>query len=318
MSVRKLPHRPEEPGEKPPMPSDEVVAVHDDQHQATSSVPPAHGLAPRLARAFSAPRARHAALIPYLTGGHPDLQTSDRLIATLIDAGADIVELGVPFSDPIADGPVVQQSTHAALAAGITPDDVFGLAAAHSAGAPFVLLTYLNSVLAYDPARFFERAATAGVEALVIPDLPLDEASGRTISLAREAGGLAALAAGAGVSLVPMATPTSTDSRLDLVASAATSFVYCVAVTGVTGARAEVGAELPALLARLRERTDAPLAVGFGISTAAQAAGVAGLADGVIIGSALIDAVTRAATPDEACAAARSLVRSASEAIAAG
>ena len=116
---------------------------------ATSRAPLPRGLAPRLARAFAAPRARRAALIPYLTGGHPDLETSDRLIATLIDAGADIVELGIPFSDPIADGPVVQQSTHAALAAGVTPDDVLGLAAAHSAAAPFVLLTYLNSVLAY-------------------------------------------------------------------------------------------------------------------------------------------------------------------------
>jgi tryptophan synthase alpha chain len=254
--------------------------------------------------------------MPYLTGGHPSLETSDRLIATLIDAGADVIELGIPFSDPIADGPVVQQSTHAALAAGVTPDDVLALAAAHSADAPFVLLTYLNSVLAYGPRRFFERAATAGVEALVIPDLPLDEAAGPNVSLAREDGGLALLAAGAGVSLVPMATPTSTDARLDLVAAAATSFVYCVAVTGVTGARAEVGAELPALLARLRERTDAPLAVGFGISTPEQAASVATLAGGVIIGSALIAAVTRTATPDDACAAARALVGAASAAIA--
>ncbi len=315
MSVRKLPHRPEEPGDKPPETPESAGSTGGHKDAAAAAVP-ARGLAPRLARAFSAPRARRAALIPYLTGGHPDLQTGDRLVATLIDAGADIVELGIPFSDPIADGPVVQQSTHAALTAGITPDDVLGLAAAHSAGAPFVLLTYLNSVLAYDPARFFARAATAGVEALVIPDLPLDEAAGRDISLAREAGGLAALAAGAGISLVPMATPTSTDERLDLVAAAATSFVYCVAVTGVTGARAAIGAELPALLGRLRERTDAPLAVGFGISTTEQAAAVAGLADGVIIGSALIDAVTRATTPDAACAAARSLVSAASAAIA--
>ena len=315
MSVRKLPHRPEEPGDKPPAKPDAAGPAGATEDAAATPVRPS-GLAPRLARAFAAPRAGRAALIPYLTGGHPDVQTSDRLIATLIDAGADIVELGIPFSDPIADGPVVQQSTHAALTAGVTPDDVLGLAAAHSAGAPFVLLTYLNSVLAYGAGKFFARAATAGVEALVIPDLPLDEAAGRTISLAREAGGLAALAAGAGVSLVPMATPTSTDERLDMVAAAATSFVYCVAVTGVTGARAEVGAELPALLARLRERTDAPLAVGFGISTSEQAAGVAALADGVIIGSALIDAVTRAATPDDACAAARSLVSNASAAIA--
>ena len=316
MSVRKLPHRPEEPADKPPAKPEDTGPAGANEDAAAAPIQPVSGLAPRLARAFAAPRAGRAALIPYLTGGHPDLQTSDRLIATLIDAGADIVELGIPFSDPIADGPVVQQSTHTALTAGITPDDVLGLAAAHSAGAPFVLLTYLNSVLAFGAEKFFARAATAGVEALVIPDLPLDEAAGRTVSLAREAGGLAALAAGAGVSLVPMATPTSTDRRLDLVAAAATSFVYCVAVTGVTGARAEVGAELPALLARLRERTDAPLAVGFGISTSEQAAGVAALADGVIIGSALIDAVTRAATPDDACAAARTLVSNASAAIA--
>ena len=315
MSVRKLPHRPEEPGEQQPV-TPEDAGHGAAEEDAPAPVLPVRGLAPRLARAFSSPRAGRAALIPYLTGGHPDVQTSDRLITTLIEAGADIVELGIPFSDPIADGPVVQHSTHAALAAGVTPDDVLGLAAAHSGGAPFVLLTYLNSVLAFGAERFFSRAATAGVEALVIPDLPLDEAAGRDVSLAREAGGLAALAAGAGVSLVPMATPTSTDERLDLVAAAATSFVYCVAVTGVTGARAEVGAGLPALLARLREHTDAPLAVGFGISTSEQAAGVAALADGVIIGSALIDAVMRAATPDDACAAARSLVSNASAAIA--
>ena len=315
MSVRKLPHKPDEPGDKPAAAPEHAAPGHDAGMPAEPPVLP-RGLAPRLARAFRAPRARRAALIPYLTGGHPDPETSDRLVATLIDAGADIVELGVPFSDPIADGPVVQQSTHAALTAGVTPDDVLGLAAAHSAGAPFVLLTYLNSVLAYGPRAFFERAATVGVEALVIPDLPLDEAAGRDVSLARADGGLALLAAGAGVSLVPMATPTSTDDRLDLVAAAATSFVYCVAVTGVTGARAEVGAELPRLLARLRERTDAPLAVGFGISTPEQAANVATLADGVIIGSALIDAVTRAATPDDACTAARALVSAASAAIA--
>jgi tryptophan synthase alpha chain len=315
VSVRKLPHKPDEPGTGPPAASEEAGPGRAGDEPFAPPVLP-RGLAPRLARAFAAPRAERAALIPYLTGGHPDVETSSRLIATLIDAGADIVELGIPFSDPIADGPVVQQSTQAALAAGVTPDDVLGLAATHSAGVPFVLLTYLNSVLAYGPTQFFARAATAGVEALVIPDLPLDEAAGRNVSLAREDGGLAALAAGAGVSLVPMATPTSTDERLDLVAAAATSFVYCVAVTGVTGARAEVGAELPALLARLRERTDAPLAVGFGISTPEQAASVATLAGGVIIGSALIEAVTRAATPDDACAAARALVSAAGAAIA--
>jgi tryptophan synthase alpha chain len=314
MSVRKLPHPPE--GREPPPAAPETPGAATQGGAPADVLPLPRGLAPRLARAFAAPRARRAALLPYLTGGHPSPETSDRLVATLIAAGADIVELGIPFSDPIADGPVVQQSTHAALAMGVTPDDVLALATAHSVDVPFVVLTYLNAVLAYGARRFFARAATAGVEALVIPDLPLDEAAGRSVSLAREDGGLAALAAGEGVALVPMATPTSTDERLDLVAAVATSFVYCVAVTGVTGARAEVSTELPALLARLRERTDAPIAVGFGISTPEQAANVATLADGVIIGSALIDVVTRAASPDDACAAARRLVGDASTAIA--
>jgi tryptophan synthase alpha chain len=275
-------------------------------------------LAPRLAQAFAAPRAQRAALIPYLTGGHPDLETSARIIGTLIDAGADIVELGIPFSDPIADGPVVQRSTHEALLAGVTPDDVLQLATAHSGNAPFVLLTYVNTVLAFGPERFFARAAASGVEALVIPDLPLDEAGGGMAALAAEAGGLTALAAVNGVSLVPMATPTSTDERLDMVAEAATSFIYCVAVTGVTGARTEVGAALPDLVGRLRARTAAPIAVGFGISTPEQAARVAGLADGVIIGSALIDLIARSADADSACRAVGDLLRAAGSAIAGG
>jgi tryptophan synthase alpha chain len=264
-------------------------------------------LTPRLAAAFAAPRAQRAALIPYLTGGHPSLATSHRLIDTLISAGADIVELGIPFSDPIADGPVVQRSTHEALSSGVTPNDVLELAAAHSGSVPFVLLTYVNTVLAYGPEEFFTRAATCGVEALVIPDLPVDES-----------GDLAELARGVRLSLVPLAAPTSPDARLDRVAAAATSFVYCVAVTGVTGARQQVSDELPRLIERLRARTDAPLAVGFGVSTPEQAARVAGLADGVIIGSALIDLVTRSGDADAACEAVGDLLARASAAIAAG
>jgi tryptophan synthase alpha chain len=284
-------------------------------------------LAPRLRAAFAAPRAGRAALIPYLTGGHPDLATSHRLIDELVTAGADIVELGVPFSDPMADGPVVQRSTLTALHAGVTTDDVFALAATHGDAVPFVLLTYLNSVLAYGAERFFARAAASAVEALVIPDLPLDEAA-RPWPAAADVGApagaeplalsLNAAAAAHGVALVPMATPTSTDTRLALAGAAATAFIYCVAVTGVTGARREVGAELPALIGRLRAQTQAPLAVGFGISTPEQAAHVAELADGVIVGSALIDAVSRAADPAAACAAARELVGAMSAAIARG
>lgn len=269
----------------------------------------AEDLAPRVRAAFAAPRAANAALIPYLTGGHPDVATSHRLIETLIASGADIVELGVPFSDPIADGPVVQRSTHQALLAGVTPEQVFELAAAHSAAVPFVLLTYLNTVLACGPECFFGRAADAGVEALVIPDLPLDEAEP-----------FVPVAADCGVAIVPMATPTATDARLALVARAAESspFIYCVAVTGVTGARRETGEELPGLIARLRAQTAAPLAVGFGISTPAQAAHVAALADGVIVGSALIDLVSRSAEPGAACRAVGGLVEAIGRAISAG
>ena len=182
----------------------------------------AHGLAPRLRAAFAAPRAGRAALIPYLTGGHPDLECSHGLIDEIISAGADIVELGVPFSDPMADGPVVQRSTHEALAAGVTADHVFELAAAHRDRAPVVLLTYLNTVLAQGAERFFARAAEAGVEALVIPDLPFDEATaawlapGTGSTAVRGARSLCAGAAESGLALVPMATPTTTDERLDL------------------------------------------------------------------------------------------------------
>ncbi len=264
-------------------------------------------LAPRLRAAFAAPRAGGTVLMPYLTAGHPDLATSHRLIETVVESGADVVELGVPFSDPIADGPVVQRSAHEALRGGVTPDDVVALAAAHSAAVPFVLLAYLNTVLAGGAPRFFERAGRAGVEALVIPDLPLDEAPPYAVQ-AREHG----------VALVPMATPTSTDERLDLAAAVAGSFVYCVAVTGVTGARRATSPELPGLIGRLRARTAAPLVVGFGISTPAQAAETAALADGVIVGSALIDLVQRAGDAAAACRAAGELVGAVSAALRAG
>lgn len=269
-------------------------------------------VAPRLAAAFAAPRAHRAALMPYFTGGWPDLETSHRLVAEVVEAGADVVELGVPFSDPVADGPVVQRSTHEALRAGITPDDVLDVAAARSAEVPFVLLAYANSVLAYGPDRFFARASACGVEAVVVPDLPVDEMS----ATGTDGRSLLEIALTQRVALVPLAAPTSTDERLDLVAAAAASFVYCVAVTGVTGARSDVGAELPALIARLRTRTAVPLVAGFGISTAQQAGDVAEIADGVIMGSALIAAAAEAEGADGVCGAVGALVRAAAAAIA--
>jgi len=232
----------------------------------------------RLNTVFARARAeRRGVLIPYVTGGFPSMDACDRAIAEFVAAGADIVELGVPCSDPLADGPVVQASTHTALEAGVTTDDVFDLAAGHSRDVPFVLLIYVNNVLAYGPERFFHRCFQTGVDGVVMPDLPVDEA-----------GELIATAAADGVAVILLAAPTSTDDRLDLIAAAAQGFVYCVAVTGVTGARTTDSDELPDLVSRLRARTTLPLVAGFGISTPEQAARAARHADGVIVGSALI------------------------------
>ena len=263
-------------------------------------------IAPRIAAAFAAPKAKTAALIPYVTGGFPSIAGCAQAIAAFIAGGADIVELGVPYSDPVADGPVVQASSHQALLAGVTTDDVFDLAERFLAQVPFALLVYVNNVLAYGPERFFARAAASGVEALVIPDLPVEESTA-----------LAVQAAACGVAIVPLAAPTSTDARLGRLAAAATSFVYCVSVTGVTGARAAVGDELPGLIERLRRQTERPLAVGFGIATPEHAARVATLADGVIIGSQLIKLLDEAASVEAGCVAVTELLFAASAAMAA-
>ena len=258
-----------------------------------------------LTTAFARAReAGHAILMPYVTGGFPSKEGCDRVVAAFIESGAGLVELGVPYSDPVADGPVVQASAHAALTQGVTTDDVFDLAAAHSARVPFVLLVYVNNVLAYGPERFFHRCFTAGVNGVVIPDLPADEADD-----------LIAQATAEGVAIILLATPTSTDARLDLIVAKAQGFIYCVALTGVTGARDTDGDELPELVARLRARTSLPLVAGFGISTPEQAACAAQHADGVIIGSALIKLLADAATEDEGVKAAAALLRSAAAAM---
>jgi len=253
----------------------------------------------RLSTVFDRARAEgRRVLMPYITGGFPSPEDCTRLIASFLDAGADIVELGVPYSDPVADGPVVQASAQRALAQGVTTDDVLGLAAAHRDRAPFVLLAYVNTVLAYGPERFFACCAASGVAGVVVPDLPADEADP-----------LIALAAQAGVAVILLAAPTSTDARLELIAGKARGFIYCVAVTGVTGMRARSGDELPELVARLRARTTLPLVAGFGIGTPGQAREAGRLCDGVIIGSALIDMVAKSPTVDAACATTAGLVR---------
>ena len=222
-------------------------------------------------------------LMPYAVGGYPDAEGCRRIVDCYRENGADIIELGIPFSDPLADGPVIQGASVVALKSGIRPADVLDIArGAADEGARLVLLSYLNTILAFKPERFFERCHESGVLGVVVPDVPVEEA-----------GDLQATARAHGVDVILLAAPTSTDERLARIAAAASGFIYCVSTTGVTGARSALRQDLPDFIARLRRHTDLPLAVGFGVSTVEQAEAVAGFADGVIVGSALVDMVVR-------------------------
>lgn len=243
----------------------------------------------RLTKLFKE-RDKKALLMPYTTGGYPDMDSCRRVLEAFISGGADIIELGVPYSDPLADGPVVQASTQQALDEGVTTDDVLGLAGEFSGRLPVVLLVYYNCVLAYGIESFVKAVSAAGVSGLIVPDLPVDEA-GEFIEACSEKS----------VDAILLVAPTSTDDRIEMIAESAAGFIYCVSVAGVTGTRDSLSDDLPDFLQRVRTRTDVPLAVGFGVSTPEQAADVAVYADGVIIGSKLITIVRDAPDIDSAC-----------------
>ena len=235
--------------------------------------------------------ARRAAFIPYLTAGDPDLATSARLLEALTLGGADIIELGVPFSDPIADGPVNQRAATRALAAGTTLSGILDLIAGsrERLGVPVVLFTYFNPILARGVESFAEQAAASGVDGVLCVDLPPEEAAAELTPALR----------GAGVDPIFLLAPTSTRAREKAVAAASRGFVYYVSRTGVTGTREELPAELVRQVKRLRRRLELPLAVGFGISTPEQVRAVGRVADGVVVGSALVRIVEqRAGEPD--------------------
>lgn len=231
-------------------------------------------------------------LMPYAVGGFPDPQSCLGILRTYLKSGADLIEVGIPFSDPLADGPVIQGASQVALRQGVRPADVLDLAgAAAKEGARIVLLSYLNTILAFGPARFFARCRESGVLGVVVPDVPVEEATDLQVTAKEH-----------GVDVILLAAPTSTDARLARIAAAASGFIYCVSTTGVTGARKALRTDLPDFVARIRRHTDLPLAVGFGVSTPEQAAEVAGYADGVIIGSALVDMVAQAGDMESATA----------------
>ena len=223
---------------------------------------------------------RRAAFIPYLTAGDPDLATTGRLIEALTLGGADIIELGVPFSDPIADGPVNQRAAVRALASGTNLSGILELVAARreSLGVPIVLFTYFNPILARGVESFAEQAAASGVDGVLCVDLPPEEAASEALPALRAHG----------IDPVFLLAPTSTKARVKAVAKASSGFVYYVSRTGVTGTREELPAELVKEVKRLRRRLKLPLAVGFGISTPEQVEAVGRVADGVVVGSALV------------------------------
>ena len=242
----------------------------------------------RLAETFSALKGRPA-LIPFLMAGDPDLEMSGRLLRAAAEAG-DIVEIGVPFSDPIADGPTIQRAGQRSLEHGTTLTNVLVLARGlrRQIDRPIVLLTYFNPVFQYGIDRFCGDARAAGVDGVVIPDLPADEADS-----------LIAPARDAGLDTIFLVAPTTSDTRIRLAGERSRGFIYCVSFTGVTGARAAVPPEVEALARRVKALTTQPVCVGFGISTPAQAAAIGRVADGVIVGSALVDVIERSGDEPE-------------------
>jgi tryptophan synthase alpha chain len=242
---------------------------------------------------FAAARAAgRAALMPYFTLGYPTPADSVAVIESLARSGADLIELGVPFSDPLADGPTIQQSTQVALEQGMTVSRCLELVReirARGVGQPLLMMGYINPILAYGIDRYIAGVCEAGADGLIVPDLPLEEAE--AVETACRVHGLA---------LVYLASPASTPERLVALAQHTTGFLYLVSLTGVTGARSTLAEGLPEFVARARAATQTPLAVGFGISSPQQAAAVAQLADGVIIGSALIQAAGRSEDPARA------------------
>lgn len=234
-----------------------------------------------LAGAFAAARDEgRAALIPYLTAGHPRPRDTGEILRGLADEGADVIELGVPFSDPLADGPTIQRSSFEAIAQGVdlrwTLDALADFRAVRST--PVVLFTYLNPLLRHGMDRFLADAADAGAQGLLLTDLPVGADPG-----------LEARIHASSLDLIRLVAPTTRPERVRTIAAAARGFLYYVSRTGVTGARSELAEGLAAEVAEVRALTPVPVAVGFGISTPEQAAAVARVADGVVVGSALVE-----------------------------
>ena len=242
---------------------------------------PAPAGAERIAAAFESARSEgRAALMPYMMAGYPDHESSLAVAAAYVDSGADLIELGVPFSDPLADGPTIHAAATTALAAGATIETAMRVCESVASKVPVVLMVYANMVLAGGgPEEFARRAAVAGAAGAIVPDLPLGEDEEVRAALA-----------GAGLARVPLLAPTTPDERRAQICAGAEGFLYVVSTVGTTGEREQLPPGLAELVAAVKAEAEVPVAVGFGIGTPQQAAQVGGVADGVIIGSRLVRA----------------------------
>lgn len=225
----------------------------------------------------------HKAFIAFITVGDPDLETTERVVHAAVENGADLIELGIPFSDPTAEGPVIMEADEVALKAGTTTDKVFELTKKlrKTITVPMVYMTYANVVFSYGCEKFAQRAADAGIDGLILPDVPYEEKEEFTEVFDRY-----------GLDLISMIAPTSED-RIAMIAKEAKGFIYMVSSLGVTGTRSEITTDISAMTDLVKKNTEVPCAVGFGISTPEQAAKMAELSDGAIVGSAIIKIIAK-------------------------
>lgn len=236
--------------------------------------------------AFTAPDgSRRKAFIPFVTAGDPSIEVTEQVVRAMAQAGADLIELGIPFSDPTAEGPTIQAANLRALKGGVTTDDVFDMVERLRQGGlevPIVFMTYANVVFSYGTERFAHREAEVGMQGIILPDVPFEEKAEFSEPFAAE-----------GLDLVSLIAPTSHD-RIRTIAADAAGFVYVVSSLGVTGVRSEITSDIPGMVRLIREANpDIPCAVGFGISTPEQAAKMAGVSDGAIVGSAIVNRLAK-------------------------
>ena len=253
----------------------------------------------RIQRAFSSGKA----FIPFITGGDPDLETTVKLLYALNEAGADLIEIGIPFSDPIAEGPVIEAADERAIKAGCTVDDLFDIVSRVRTDieTPILFMTYYNPVFVYGLSDFTRLSAECGLDGIIVPDLPFEERDE-----------LMKFCVSSGLDLISLISPTS-EERIEKIAKNSSGFLYCVSSLGVTGTRNELGDSACRMIEQAKQVTDIPCAVGFGISTPEQAKEMVAIADGVIVGSAIVKII--AAYGRECIEPVRSFAKSIKQAI---